>query len=433
MAITIDKRAPLHHLFTYNPVWWVVQSTNTAQANFRFIMDIYITGQTFAGANYIRLKVPTDPIQNKGVFNPNSILERYLSYDLSIASGATEQIKQASHSVIQYQLKFGEEYGPSSAVVAVPDLATTGFHYAYNGVADHTDYIDFINTSGSPYLNASTTTKKFLTNFPRAQYVQVRSNENAWLQILNNEAANNSSRAKYEFFDSTFQVLLATVVVNNTYRLLANNADRRIIVPVGYNIDDILPADIISGTLPQVSNASNVYWKVKMTDTSGNQVSEEFIFQKNTVCSQHTEFRLHFMNEHGAFDSFTFIRASDFDADIKERKKYAKPLGKFIASNNYMYEAADRQDIPYYTEMKDTIALNSDWMNEATMFWLEELVTSPVVYVENGAWGRSQTVVELQPVTITDKKFERKLRVKDRLFNLQIKIQPTYARHRQRG
>ena len=435
MAITIDKRAPLHS-FVYNPIWWVVQSTNTAQDNFRFICDIYINGQTFAGASYIRLKVPTDPVENKGVFNPNSILERYLTYDISIAAAGAEAVKQAPNSVIQYTLKFGEEYGPSSAVTAFPDLAVTGNHYAYNGIIDHLDYPEFIDTSGAIYLNPSTTTKRFLTNDPRkdtSPYCQVRSNENAWLQILNDQSGNNSARAHYEFFDSTFQVLNATVIVANNFRLLANISDRRIIVPAGYNIDDIATADIISGTLPQVSSASNIFWKVSMTDTSNVQTSEVFIFKKDSQCTVHEEVRIHFQNEHGAFDSFTFTKANDFETEVKERKKFSKPLGKFIASNNYMYETEDRHDVVFYTEMKDTITLNSDWINEDVCFWLEELVTSPVVFIENATFSRQQQTIELVPVTVLDKKYIRKKRQTSKLINLQIKIQPTYNRYRQRA
>lgn len=439
MAITIDKRAPLHTM-AYNPAWWVLQSTNTAQDNFRFLCDIYITGQTFAGgASYLRLKTPVDPVQNKGVFNPNTILERYLTYDLDIAATGQEYVKQADSSVIQYQLKFGEEYGPSSAVTQYADLATSALSYAYNGCIDPLDYISFITTSGSAFLNPATTTKRFLTNDPRkatAPYCQVRSNEVSWLQILNdqNTVGNASSRAHYEFYDSTFQVLNATVIVDNTYKLLSNVADRRLIVPTGYNIDQIRTADIISGTLPQVSSASNIYWKVWMTDAANTQTSEVFIFQKDSQCTSQTEFRLHFQNEFGAFDSFTFIRAHKFETEVKERKKFSKPLGKFIASNNYMYEAVDHSDVVFYTEMKDTITMHSDWISEPVSKWLEELVTSPVVFAQNVTWSSSGDTLQLVPVSLMlEKKYTRKQRATDKLFNLEIKIQPTYNRYRQRA
>src|SRR5258706_692228 len=429
MAITIDKRSPLQ-TFVYNPAWWVVQSTVVAQSNFKFICDIYISGQTFAGASYLRLKVSPDPTNNKGVFNPNTILERYLSYDISVASASQEQIKQASNSVMSYVLKFGEEYGPSSAVTAFPDLSVTDNHYAYNGILDHLDYMDFISTSGSIYLNAATTTKRFLTNSPKTRYV--RNNENEWLGIINNEASNNSARAHYESYSSS-DVLQATLVVNNTYNTLSNITDRRIIVPVGYNIDDIRSADIISGTVPFVDVAAVAYWKIWMTDTSNNLVNERFTFSIQAHCTNQNEYRLHFLNEHGAFDSFTFNRGSSFSTNIKERKKYAKSLGKFIAAHNYMYEGIDQQDVIFYTEEKDTISLNSDWINEDTCLWLEELVTSPVIYAENVTYGKSGATVTLSPVTITEPRYIRKQRITDKIFNLHINIQPTYNRYRQRG
>src|SRR5258705_11731388 len=98
-----------------------------------------------------------------------------------------------------------------------------------------------------------------------------------------------------------------------------------------------------------------------------------------------------------------------------------------------MYERADQQDVIFYTEQKDIINLNSDWVNEDTCFWLEELVTSPVIYAENVTYAKSGTTVTLNPVTIIETKYTRKQRINDRIFNLQINIQPTYNRYRQRG
>lgn len=429
MAITIEKNAPLH-TFAYNPAWWVVRSTNTAQSNFKFICDVYITGQNFAGTGYLRLKVSPDPVNLRGVFNPNSILERYLSYDISVASANQEQVKQATNSVLQYQLKFGEEFGPSGAVVATPNLTLSAVQYAYNGILDHLDYVDFINTSGSIFLNDATTTKRFLTNSPKTRYV--RADEDEWLGIINNQSGNNSARAYYESYNSS-DVLQATLVVNNPFSGLANIADRRIIVPAGYNIDDIRGSDIISGSLPFANVAAVSYWKVWMVDSSNVQKSEKFTFRKESKCTNHDEYRLHFLNELGAFDSFTFTRGSTFSTDINERRKYAKVPGKFIAVTNFMYEPVDQLDVILYTEQKDIITLNSDWINEDTCLWLEELVTSPVIYAENISLAKSGAVTTLTPVTVTETKYSRRQRVNDRIFNLQIKIQPTYNRYRQRG
>lgn len=434
MAITIQRQAPAH-CFVYNPLWWVVSSTNTAQSNFRFVCDIYITGQTFAGASYLRLKTPVDPVNNRGVFNVNPILERYVTYDISIATGATEAIKQASNSVIEYQLKFGEEYGPSSAVTVFPDLTVSSAKFAHNSIQEHIDYLGFIQTSGSVYLNASASAKKFLTNSPRDKQ-KVRSEERLWLQMINDSASDQPARAYVETYNSS-DVLLSTLVFRNNYTTLSSAADRRIIVPAGYNIDDVLPADIVSGSVPVISAAACSYWKIWMVDTSNVQKSEKFTLKKDSTCihDDGDEFRIHFLNELGGLDSFTFFRAHKHEVNIKERKIYSKPPGKFIALNNYMFESSDRLDIAFYTEMKETITLHSDWIDEDTSKWLEELVCSPVVMVQDVLWttGPGDAADLNLPVTITDKQYIRKQRSTDRLFNLVIKIQPTYNRYRQRA
>lgn len=427
MSVTIDKQTPTHTM-VYNPGWWVVHSTNSGQTNFRFIMDIYITGQTFAGQSYVRLATPIDPATNRGVFNPHPILERYLSYDINIASSGAEAIKQGTNSVIEYALHFGEQYGPSSAVVSYPDLANTGNRYAYNGVIDHLDYVDFINTSGSAFLNAATTAKRFLTNSPKTRYV--RSNEHEWLHIINNSGTQPSARAYYQSFDNN-SALIASLEIANNYSALSNVADHRIIIPVGYNINDIVTGDIVSGALPFITG-SVARWAVYMRDTFGNQTSEIFTFKKDSSCTDYTEYRVHFFNELGGFDSFTFTQGSKFETDIKT-KKFSKPAGRFISLSNYMYDDPDELDISFYTELKDTLTLNSGWIDESYAFWLEELETSPHVFIENVTFSRFQSTISLMAVTVADVKYQRKKIREDRLFNLQIKVKPTYNRYRQRA
>ena len=58
------------------------------------------------------------------------------------------------------------------------------------------------------------------------------------------------------------------------------------------------------------------------------------------------------------------------------------------------------------------------------MVWLEELITSPDVYVE-----KSGTLV---PINITTAKHERKKQVNDKLFNLTLEFTYSYNRYRQR-
>lgn len=76
----------------------------------------------------------------------------------------------------------------------------------------------------------------------------------------------------------------------------------------------------------------------------------------------------------------------------------------------------------YETILDDTITINSDWITEAESEWLEQLVTSPDVYIYEGA--------NLVSVNITNANYETKYVASQQLFNLVISF--TYSQNRKR-
>ena len=70
------------------------------------------------------------------------------------------------------------------------------------------------------------------------------------------------------------------------------------------------------------------------------------------------------------------------------------------------------------------ITVKSDWVTEATNDWLEELITSPDVYVDDVTFG-------LVPVEITTSTFDLKQTVNDKLWNISISFRYTYDTFRQ--
>ena len=59
------------------------------------------------------------------------------------------------------------------------------------------------------------------------------------------------------------------------------------------------------------------------------------------------------------------------------------------------------------------------------MTWLEELINSPEVYLDDSTYG-------LVSVNIMNSSFEFKQSVKDKLFNLEIEFEYSYDRYTQR-
>lgn len=431
MAITIQA-SPQLYTPAFNPIWSVVSSTNTAQTNFEYICDVYVSGKSFAGGStYLRLTAPADPTYGRGTFDVSAVLKSFIDYDLELTNLG---VYKSPNSILGYTLKFGEKYGASSGIVVYADLTVDSTRYAWNGIFDHLDFKNFTYTD---YVSDATpdTGVKWLTNrryTTSDSVIPLRTGEKAWLYALTSHAT-----ATQFLILKTYNVagtLQQTLAFDNPYYGLSASGSRMIRVPAGYNIDDIPAGQVAVGTLPVITDDSTIYYKLFFsslsTGSDADATTEMIYFSKYKLataeefpCTEHTEWRLHFQNKLGGFDSFTFTQAHQFATDIT-RKKFEKVTGAYQSGSSYTYNKIDRLENNFYTELRDTIKLNSNWITEAESTWLEELITSPRIFHDDATHG-------LVPVNITNAKYTRKQKVTDALFNLEIDIQYTYNRFRQ--
>jgi hypothetical protein len=92
------------------------------------------------------------------------------------------------------------------------------------------------------------------------------------------------------------------------------------------------------------------------------------------------------------------------------------------SGTNYSYSTTSRGLSQYETILDDAITINSDWITEAESIWLEQLVTSPDVYIYDGN--------NLVSVNITDSSYQTKYEASQQLFNLVVSF--TYSQNRKR-
>jgi hypothetical protein len=79
----------------------------------------------------------------------------------------------------------------------------------------------------------------------------------------------------------------------------------------------------------------------------------------------------------------------------------------------------------YNVNFKESRILNSDIIDEKTYKWLNELLVSPLVYMQYDEknYSNDQSVANLIPITITDSTFNFKTKAVERQFNLTLKIE----------
>ena len=140
----------------YNTVAYVINSTNNARTNYKYIADIYLNTTLIA-----TLKHNPDLLTKYGVFDAGKILENILSYDYSrVYSNGFNNI---GGSLIDYSIKFGEEFSRKHNFVSFSSyfgslkINSNGKHNARTG---DVIYLELDPSSNSFY---STLNQKYFT------------------------------------------------------------------------------------------------------------------------------------------------------------------------------------------------------------------------------------------------------------------------------
>jgi hypothetical protein len=393
MALYFMQQPQKYHP-AYNDIIFVTSGTNNTQTNYQYILDVWLTGASIYSK---RFKVPSRP-DGYGVFDISEFIRQYVTQDIAIAT-TPEAVKQNLHSWVSYDIKLGEEYGTSGTVYSA--IATSGTYYAFNACYDPLDYVDY---NQSNYI-AQTTSRKFLTNTNNtssATAKPVRSTEREWLHFICNGSGNLVS---YVYYSSD----TGSGNLTNTFSTVITGDQMFLRIPAG-------PQNIGS----TISSIGTTY-SITLRDSTNQNVSETRYFIVRDYCSKYDSYRIHFLNKLGGFDSFTFNAVSKQSSTI-DRQKYKKLWGA-MSGSNWIYSKSDIQEQTFSTIIKDKLIINSDWISEAESTWLEELITSPVVY-----WDNDGTLI---PLTITNSGYERKKTENEKMFNLVLEVEFTYNRYRQ--
>jgi hypothetical protein len=385
MAITIIS-TPNQFMAAYNQVAYTVSSNNTAQPNFNFIVDVNET----SGANnpLARLKYPVQPSSAQLQFDVGNVIKNYVSYDFFNATGTL--YAPNLNSRIKHYLDFRELYDVSgiptlsSVLISSPTTpSTSSFKWGGNTIFDFEDF------SADAYYDLRVENHGFLNT-----------------QLSVGEKIIPSQNKILSFFDPNRVVERISLLTGAGYSFIFTPTTREYL----YNIN---AGKFLLDTGGQSSTTGYV---VRLID-GNDQVITQYIFDANSECSQYETVRLHWLNKNGAWDSFNFIKNSSRAIDI-ERKQFKAPL-------EIGYAKSDRLKQNYNTTITDRININTDWVSDEVSAMLEELATSPLIYLERSA-------TDFIAVNIVNSNYEVKKYMTDRkLFNVSFDIEYTYNRYRQ--
>jgi hypothetical protein len=397
MAINILAN-PKDFAPVYNKMEYLIESTNTSEPNFAYLVDVYINGSP---TKTVRLRIPARPSDSKGKVDIHRVLESALTSDVGNPTG-TDGTYGASNSSLSYIVKFGEEYG--TTVVQYPDLTIDSSRKAFNASLEKRPFINWDVTE----YEMDGITKKFLTNMPDNHKVSIESH--GWLYFIN-EAGFTAFTVKT--YDSSNSLL-------GTFRITtAASGDIQFVPSSPASLNNIDNSNLSLGVQPIITS-DVAYYEFNAGAFTQNSEIRTFVLEESCKYNANA---LIFQNNLGAFDSFTFYLGDMSMTDIE--RKDMKVNVDTVVGNDIVYSMNEREKVTYYTKKSETIKLMSDWISEEESNWLLELMSSPEIYLQEG--NELTAVAKIKATNYTKKKV-----VRDKLFKIEVELELGYDDYRQR-
>ena len=399
MAITIITN-PSTYVPAYNPIIVTASSTNTAQPNFRYIVQVIFSYPSVV-TKTIKLSPRPDGFL---LFDAHRIVENYLTSDFTIGN-ATDSIS-CPNSYATFVIDIGEEYGSTPAEYL--SLADTGTLQAINASVKHsvssfgneTDLINLaIATQYRMIVGTTSTTRKFLTTAPRTG-IKICDDSNFYLYIATSATAEPIKLLLNTY--NSFDALLGTEI-----KTLTATTDIVLRYGVGTkNINGWNAAYLVGAS----------YYTITLADNTPAALGETIRFNIDCACSKFSEtFRLHWLNPLGGYDAYTFNQKFDRSFNIK-KANYTKILGSVDVSGNFYFSPSQAGKVLFDLRATESIKINSDWITEEENEWLWTLAKSTQVF-----WEIDSTTYA--PVTLTATNYKQQTYAGKKLFNAEFTIE----------
>ncbi len=380
MATVSIVESPDKYMPIYNDIVYTVSSPESGNCNFRFICDVYAQNGTVSPVFITRLKqFPVSP-NGYATFKINRVLEDFMVNELAPKMWDFNP-SAINNNILNYQVKFGVEYDTSTncdaGTTIFPNLTTATTAYAINAALQ---YKEWPNWDASDFLLANSTATlgagRFLTNAP--QDFLITQDAELVFQVL------TEIDPKYlyiETFDETGS--FNNWILGNWIGTVNSTGKTLQLIPAGpVNLNSFNGSGgiVAGGPLPIITSRILSY-RLTLLNSSFLPISEAFSITLDRRPTKNTPYRLWWLNRLGGFDSYTFTLNNKRTVS-STRNAYTKLLGNpGTATYAYNPTFGPRGRTVLSVDAQETQTFQSNWLTEEEALWMEELFTSPEVYI----------------------------------------------------
>lgn len=391
MAVTI-LTSPAAITPSDNPIRWTFDSTQSAQANFAFLVKVFVNGVNVGN----HLKFP-EYGGNRGQYDAED--------DCRIRCGVPNMdsgvFATAANNTGEIYIEVYDYYSnPSTDPPEIQGSAATSSTVVFFK-ACLTDR-GFLNWDPSDY--AMNPGSLWLTEFPRDQRLLCKATESIFLMFITN---GDDCAVEISLYDENGGII---------------SSDNPSISSTGIPIMilNLSQANLLANTVFSPANLANTaYFTVAISNTS-LELSEVLTIHVDDRCDKYGTKRLHFLSRIGAIDAFDFTLANKETADV-QRSQYERQFGDFSESGTYEYSLTNGRQNHYITTAKSKMTINSDFIAEELQNWLvREIYETPFCTMEQDD--------EFVRVLVLNGQYEVKKYATDSLFNEIIELGLTDTR-----
>lgn len=290
--------------------------------------------------------------------------------------------------------------------------ATASTRYAFNGTRQYREREKNFNQ----YVLGLTNNNKFLRNYP-SEYKPINygplnhTHEYETVSLIVATPSTMSASVRFKIYNSA-----GVEQTNYSYNLASGNTYRRLDIGVG--TQNLANSFGINWSNPNYSYYTMTYLQ------GGITASETLKYKLRSECSPYNAnewVRVLWLNRQGGFDYFTFTRDVKKSVSIT-RNEYQKIL-------DWDYSVGDRGRTIFATKAEEVYTIQSNWITDNEAKWLEELMTSPEVYIigndDETYYSQPSTAYKL-PIIITQNSYEVKTTMRDKMFNFVLTYKMAY-------
>ena len=376
MALTITQ-TPTNINLAQSPIIFTVAETNSGSffsSSFQYVGELSYTNESPFGAisptKYTIVKYPN--ASNVGIFDLNRIINSLFTTPAEILTGSSAA---TTPNVKSFNVKFYTQWLQGNTYVTGSNINSSTY-FALDG------YSLFPTPIGTP-IQSQSVFWPIMTAGPATQSVL---------------ATNTGGLSFYQpYIDVVYSGSNGQTAIfnNNIY------TNPLIVRPPTFPSSPGFP---LSGSLD--------WYTIQAYDNPFGTAGQPIRF--NVVCpSKYPNVRIKWKNQFGQFDFFNFNMVNK-QSFTTEKKTYQPQLGSWNAST-LTYQNYDSSTLNYVVDAKQSISVNTDWVDEDYNEIFKQLLVTDEAY-----WIYNEAQQLLRPITIDTSTIVFKTGVVDKVIQYQF-------------